>query len=172
MMKTTHRVSFSWNLGKTNLPTCLLPKHYELGTVEADDCQILQNVIRKSLVLDPGWTGVLGKGGTILNDSLARSVAAEPAGCLALRHGARIIGGTFLSTDTDANEHLVPGPCILMEYRNRGLGALLLLATLRYLRDAGLARACAITSESSVAARFLYPKYGGQASSISPSLAA
>jgi len=59
-----------------------------------------------------------------------------------------------------------------MEYRNRGLGTLLLCSALRHLRDGGMTRACERTRESSPAARFLYPKFGGQSSLIEPLLAA
>jgi len=38
--------------------------------------------------------------------------------------------------------------------------------------DAGMIRACAKTRENSPAARFLYPKFGGQSSLIEPLLAA
>ncbi|PYK58370.1 MAG: hypothetical protein DME43_11745 [Verrucomicrobia bacterium] len=50
--------------------------------------------------------------------------------------------------------NLFPGLCILVEYRNRGLGTFLLCSALRHLRDAGMTRACARTRESSPAARF------------------
>jgi N-acetylglutamate synthase-like GNAT family acetyltransferase len=84
----------------------------------------------------------------------------------------RIIGGTLLRLDGSASEHLVPGPCILMEYRNRGLGTLLLGAALRQLRDVGVSRAYAIAREGSPAARFLYSKFSGNPSPIAPLLAA
>jgi GNAT superfamily N-acetyltransferase len=59
-----------------------------------------------------------------------------------------------------------------MEYRNRGLGTFLLSSALHHLQDAGMNRACARTREGSPAARFLYPKFGGQASLVEPLLAA
>ena len=68
--------------------------------------------------------------------------------------------------------NLFPGPCILMDYRNRGLSTLLLSSALHDLRDAGMTRACAGTRESSPATRFLYPKFGGHSSLIEPLLAA
>ncbi|PYM02074.1 MAG: hypothetical protein DMF19_04360 [Verrucomicrobia bacterium] len=67
--------------------------------------------------------------------------------------------------------NLFPG-CILVEYRNCGLGTFLLYSALRHVRDAGMTRACARTRESSPAVRFLYPKFGGQFSLVEPLLAA
>jgi len=78
----------------------------------------------------------------------------------------------WLTSDPDAPAQLVPGPCILMEYRNRGLGTLLLCSALRpFARcrdDPGLRQ----NPRELPAARFLYPKFGGQSSLIEPLLAA
>ena len=70
---------------------------------------------------------------------LERAFEPEESGiCLALRHGLRMIGASILIPDPAAGNHLTPGPCVLMEYRNRGLGTALLEESLRQLRDAGL----------------------------------
>jgi ribosomal protein S18 acetylase RimI-like enzyme len=52
------------------------------------------------------------------------------------------------------------------EYQRRGLGSALLQASLRHLADKGLERASVITREGVPAARYLYPKFGGQGSVI------
>jgi len=107
-----------------------------------------------------------------VKSSIAAAFNSESASWLSLQHGTRIVGGTLLMADPDAPAQLVPGPCILMEYRNRGLGTFLLSSALHHLRDAGMNRAFARTREGSLAARFLYPKFGGQASLVEPLLAA
>ena len=48
-----------------------------------------------------------------------------------------------------------------MEYRNRGFGTALLGEALRQLREAGLARAIALTKNNAPVAKFLYPKFNG-----------
>src|SRR5437660_6752899 len=60
---------------------------------------------------------------------IAAAFDSESVNWLALQHGARIVGGTLLMTDPGAPAQLLLGPCILMEYRNRGLGTLLLCVT-------------------------------------------
>src|SRR6266480_7298494 len=150
---------FCLGLGRNELPAVATPRQYRLSLVKAAEREQLQAVIEKSFVLDPGWNAAL------------HMIDAQ-VNWLALQHGARIVGGTLLMTDPGAPAQLVPGPCILMEYRNRGLGTLLLSLALHHLRDAGMTRACARTRESSPAARFLYPKFGGQSSLIEPLLAA
>src|SRR5207253_7750793 len=132
----------------------------------------LQEVIKKSFALDPGWNAALHMIDAQVKSSIAAAFNSESASWLALHHGGRIVGGTLLMTDPDAPAQLVPGPCILMEYRNRGLGTLLLSSALHHLRDAGTTRACARTRESSPAARFFNPKSGGQSSLVPPLLAA
>ncbi len=165
-------VSFTWELGKVELPELVMPRHYRISLAGAEDEAALEGTIGKSLALDPSWNATLHDVSALVSRSLARTLAAESTLRLTLRHGARIIGGTLLAPELNTSEHLVPGPCILMEYRNRGLGTLLLSAALRQLRDAGLSRACAITREGSPVARFLYPKFGGNSSPIVPLLAA
>jgi hypothetical protein len=171
-MKRTRWVSFAWDLAKVELPELALPRHYRIGATEAEDQEELQRVISKSLALDPSWNATLPDVKATVTASIARTSAGASTVHLTLRHGARIIGGTLLAPEVTATEHLVPGPCILMEYRNRGLGTSLLVAALRQLRDAGVTRACAITREGSPAARFLYPKFSGNPSPIAPLLAA
>ena len=172
-MNITRWVSFTWDLGKVELlPELVVPRHYRISVAGAEDQEELQRVIDKSLALDPSWNSTLADVRATVTNSIARALAAESTLRLALRHGARIIGGTLLAPQMNATEHLVPGPCILMEYRNRGLGTLLLGASLRQLRDAGLTRACAITREGSPAARFFYTKFDGSPSPIAPLLAA
>ncbi len=91
---------------------------------------------------------------------LDRAFASEMSTCLAVRHGLRIIGASVLSLDPQADNHLAPGPCVLMEYRNRGFGTHLLAGSLKALREAGISRAVAITRENAPVAKFLYPRFG------------
>jgi ribosomal protein S18 acetylase RimI-like enzyme len=171
-MQIIRWVSFTWDLGKLELPEIAVPRQYRIALTGGEDEQGLRGVINKSLALDPSWNATLRDVGATVAYSIARALGAESTLRFVLRHGARIIGGTLLVPELSASEHLIPGPCILMEYRNRGLGTLLLAAALRQLRETGLLRACAITREGSPAARFLYPKFGGNPSPIAPLLAA
>ena len=171
-MKKTGWVNFVWDLAGNELPAVATPRQYRLSLVKAAEREQLQAVIEKSFVLDPGWNAALHMIDAQVKSSIAAAFDSESANWLALQHGARIVGGTLLMTDPGAPAQLLPGPCILIEYRNRGLGTLLLCSALRHLRGAGMMRACAKTRVNSPAARFLYPKFGGQSSLIEPLLAA
>jgi hypothetical protein len=171
-MKKTRWVNFVWDLAGTKLPAITVPRQFRLSLVKATERRQLQEVIEKSFALDPGWNAALHIIDAQMKSSIAAAFNSESASWLALQHGTRIVGGTLLMADPDAPAQLVPGPCILMEYRHRGLGTLLLCSALRHLRDGGVTRAFARTRESSPAARFLYPKFGGQSSLVEPLLAA
>jgi hypothetical protein len=105
---------------------------------------------------------------------LDRAFASDTTTCLALRHGVRVIGAAVLSLDPAADNHLAPGPCILMEYRNRGFGTRLLESSLKLLREASVTHAIGVARENSPVAKFLYPKFHGTmaAVDIAPLLAA
>ena len=164
--------SFCWDLAKADLPGIVAPKHYRLRIVGAEDYEETRKMIGRSFALDPNWNSALHEANAIVENAIARALSSATTICLALRHGSRIIAGTFLAVDPDASEQLIPGPCVLMEYRNRGLGTLLLAAAMQHLRDAGLRRGCAITRQGSPVARFLYPKFDGRPPPIVPLLAA
>ena len=44
---------------------------------------------------------------------------------LVITHGQRIIAASAICTDADAESNLISGPCVLVEYCNRGLGTAL-----------------------------------------------
>ena len=75
-------------------------------------------------------------------------------------HGQRIIGACALAMAQESENHLPSGPCVLMEYRNRGLGTALLYHSLKQLALSGLTRAHGITKDNVVACKFIYPKFG------------
>jgi hypothetical protein len=171
-MKKTSWVNFVWDLAGTELPAITAPRQFRLSLIKGAERQQLQEVIEKPFALDPSWNAALHMIDAQVKSSIAAAFNFKSATWLALQHGARIVGGTLLIVEPHAPAQLVPGPCILMEYRSRGLGTFLLCSALRHLRDAGMTHACAKTREGSPAARFLYPKFGSQSSFIEPLLAA
>lgn len=160
-MKLLNWVRFTWDL--TNLPSLItdLPEHYQIGPANEPDQTELRKVFSSSFVLDPIWNPAVHDVMRTVSTWLDRAFLSDLNGCLVLRHGQRIIGASVLSFDVDAGSHLAPGPSIMMEYRNRGLGTLLFERSLKSLREAGLVRARGIARENAPVARFLYPKFGG-----------
>jgi predicted GNAT family acetyltransferase len=163
-MNISNWIRFRWDL--TQLPPFQneLPEHYEIGPATAEDEMELRKVISSSFVLDPAWSPAMQEVMERIELWLERAFASPTCTFLALRHGLRIIGAAVISNDPDADIHLTPGPCISMEYRNRGFGTRLLEQSLTKLRDAGLKEAIGVAKENAPVTKFLYPKFNGTAS--------
>lgn len=173
-MQVLHWIRFTWDLA--NVPESFpeLPEHYQLAPAAEADEKEMRDVIARAFTLDPAWNPALQETLQTMNGWLDHARDRETSVRLALRHGARIIGAAVLSLDPGAAFHLAPGPCVSMEYRNRGFGTHLLEHSLATLRAAGLNQASAVARMPSPVARFLYPKFHGNAApyEIQPALAA
>jgi N-acetylglutamate synthase-like GNAT family acetyltransferase len=173
-MKLINWVQFTWDLAALPGDAPELPEHYQISRATEEDEKELRRVVTASFALDPEWNTTLQEVMQAVESWLDFTLAADASGCLVLRHGARIIGGSVLSIRPDAANHLSPGPCVLMEYRNRGFGTHLLARSLFALRDSGIQRAVAIAKENSAVTKFLFTKFNGVPSphGASPLLAA
>ena len=163
-MNLSNWIRFRWDL--TQLPSFQneLPEHYEISPATAEDETELRKVISSSFVLDPAWSPAMQDVTERIELWLERAFASPTCTFLALRHGLRIIGAAVISHDPEAEIHLTPGPCISMEYRNRGFGTRLLEQSLTKLREAGLKEAIGVAKENAPVTKFLYPKFNGTAS--------
>jgi hypothetical protein len=160
-MKLLKWIRFTWDLTKLPVSDAALPQHYAIAPAGAEDEQGLRKVFSSSFLLDPTWSPAIGEVMQTIQARLDVALVSDKFICLALRHGTRIIGATVLALDENTEDQLAPGPSILMEYRNRGLGTCLLQRSLLALRESGLTRASGITLNYAPVAKFLYPKFGG-----------
>jgi ribosomal protein S18 acetylase RimI-like enzyme len=161
-MKLVHWVRFTWDLEQLPPLGSVLPEHYHFAAAIAADEKELRAVVTRSIAHDTSWGDAIHDVNGMIEGWLERAFATDGIGVyLALRHGLRIIGASVLMPDPAAEDHLTPGPCVLMEYRNRGFGSALLEESLRQLRAAGLTRASALTKSNAPVAKFLYPKFNG-----------
>ena len=162
-MKLINWVQFTWDLAGLPASVSDLPEHYEITPATVEDEKELRRVISSSFALDPDWNATMHEVMETIDSWLDTALAGGPNSALVLRHGVRIIGASVLALSADGENHLSPGPCILMEYRNRGFGTRLLERSLLSLREAGLSRAAGIAKENSPVTKFLYPKFGATA---------
>jgi predicted N-acetyltransferase YhbS len=161
-MKLVQWVRFNWDLDTLPAPGVLLPEHYHFATIGPTEEKELRALITRSFAHDSSWGDAIHEVNALVAGWLERAFDPEKSGlCLALQHGTRMIGATILVPDPVAEDHLAPGPCVQMEYRNRGLGTALLWESLRQLREAGLTRAVAVAKSNGPVARYLYPKFNG-----------
>jgi hypothetical protein len=167
-MNWSNWIRFRWDL--TQLPTfdAELPEHYEIGPATAEDETELRKIISSSFVLDPTWNPATQDVMEAIEPWLVRAFASPATSCLALRHGLRIIGAAIVAPEPGADVHLAPGPCVSMEYRNRGFGTRLLEQSLTKLRAAGLQEAVGIAHENAPVTKFLYPKFNSTSSPYEP----
>ena len=161
-MKASTWIRFRWDLTRLPKFDSLLPEHYEITHATAEDEIELRKIISSSFVLDPAWNSATQEVMEAVETWLQRAFASPTTDCIALRHGSRIIGGAVISRSPDAEIHLSPGPCVSMEYRNRGFGTRLLEQSLAKLRENGLKQAVGIAHENTPAAKFLYPKFNSK----------
>jgi len=158
---------FQWNLadvpsgaGEIAAPFVLRPA----GEQEAEDGL---RVVESSYNLDPQWSGCAKHiDGTIL-PAVARCFEG-PATCLFVLHGNRVIAASAYDPEPADGIHLVSGPCVFMEYRNRGIGGALLGATLLALRELGVTQAVGCARPGSSAAKYLCGKFGGREVAAAP----
>lgn len=163
-MNSSNWIQFRWDLTRLPKFDAALPEHYEITPGTTEDEAELRKIISASFVLDPAWNAATHEVIEAIEPWLQRAFASPATNCLALRHGLRIIGAAIISQGSPTEIHLSPGPCVSLEYRNRGFGTRLLEQSLTKLREAGLKEAVGIAHENAPAAKFLYTKFNSKAS--------
>lgn len=151
---------FEWKTA--GLPKTEAPFHpLVLRPAGQEEKEGVAKAIKSAFSMDSAWGDVSRP----LADKLALDIEAafsdaDPS-CVVLAHGSRVIGASVLNIDPDADNHLVSGPCIVHEYRNRGLASGLLAASIAFLGQKDIPVARGLTRANSITARFIYPKFSG-----------
>jgi hypothetical protein len=161
----TSWLRFAWDLAFLPDTPIVPPKSYILRSADKSDASMIQKVTASAFHMDSS-PGDLPKR-TVERMDACIDAALETDGeshCVVLQHGSRIIGCSALRTVEGAENHLLTGPCIVHEYRSRSFGTLLLQASLLTLRQAGLTQGFGVVRDKTTSARFVYPKFNGQAS--------
>ena len=176
-MKLVRWTRFAWDLTRLAPVYPAIDSHYRLRPATGEDEKVVRSVVFSSFTLDQNWNFVLREIRDQLEASLdsvfhdrqarpdrrhSRQEPFDPGerSCLVITHGSRIIAVSALSPNQESENHLLTGPCILMEYRNRGLATALVAQSLVTLRDAGIATAFGLTKQNSPTAQFVYTKFG------------
>lgn len=172
-MKLVRWKRFAWNL--TNLPPLghKLPDSLMVRGASRDEEKGVAHLVFTAFSLDTAWGDTLKIFRERLEMGVHAAFARENVPAIVVAHGPRIIAASVLSTEIDAENNLISGPCVLPEYSNRGIGSALLYHSLKQLADAGLTTAHAVTKETVTAAKFVYPKFNstGVAHDYEPVLA-
>lgn len=164
-MKLVRWKRFTWELSKLPPLESTLPAHFVFRDASRDEEKIVSHLVFTAFSLDMTWSDAL----KIFRDRLEAQVRLaferETVPAIVITHGPRIIAASVLSTEVEAESHLISGPCVLPEYCNRGLGTALLHHSLLKLHSAGLTRASAVTKDNVPASKFLYPKFASSSAS-------
>ncbi len=165
-MRFENWLQFKWDLS-TSTGAEVPPAPFHIEQVAKADLDVVIELVGRSLLLDPDWGNTLHAYRSQILALIERAFQIPiPLGVL-LFHGKRAIGLSILDPNVASVNHLVTGPCILSEYRNRGLGSALLACSLELLRELDFPHACGVTRDKTVAGRHVYPKFHGVASPIS-----
>lgn len=166
-MKLVRWRRFTWDLSKFPAQDISLPAHYNLREAGQDDVRAVHSVIYSAFSLDTAWSDTFITFRDRLDQQLDAAFTRESVPALVITHGQRIIAASALNTELDADANLISGPCVLVEYRNRGLGTALLQASLQQLKKSGLPRAHGICKDTAPTSKFVYPKFDSKNESYS-----
>ena len=159
-MKLVRWKRFAWDLSKLPAFESRLPSAFNIRAASRDEEKTVHQVIFTAFGLDSAWGDSIRFVHEFVEAQLAASFAHRAVPCLVLTHGTRIIAASALNVTDDAPTHLISGPCVLAEYRSRGIGTTLLHESLEHLKAAGIKSAYGISKENVPASRFIYPKFG------------
>jgi len=161
-MKIIRWKRFSWDLTRLAAESLAIGSPYPVREATPEDETGVRNLVLSAFTLDSDWNYILSDIRGRLEESLDRVFSSKRGSsvfALVITHGSRIVGVSALNTQPDVDNHLLTGPCIPIEYRNRGLATALLAQSLLALRNAGLPTAHGITMENVPTAEFVYPKF-------------
>lgn len=159
-MKLVRWKRFTWNLTTLPTPAPALADRYGIRVAFPDERETVMMLVQTAFTLDSAWADTLATVKEWLNANITAAFENEVSPAVVITHGQRIIAASAITTDPDADSNLLSGPCVSMEYRNRGLGTALLYHTLMQLKQSGLEQATGVTKSNVPVAKFMYPKFG------------
>jgi ribosomal protein S18 acetylase RimI-like enzyme len=158
-MKLVRWTRFTWNLAKLPGVQDDLGPHFSFRPARDDEQEAVWTVAQRSFLLDADWSDTFKIFSDHLETRIEETFLQKENHCLVLTHGSRIIGVSVLCMQQESDNQLISGPCILTEYRSRGLGTALLGRSLLSLREGGLDQAHGVTRQNGTAAKFVYSKF-------------
>lgn len=116
--------------------------------------------IERSYQAEQGWGVLLPSRLKELREILYKGLDEGFLEMIVLEDGKRIIGASGMVVNLAGPRQLATGICVLEEYRCRGYGAALLMASLKFLADKKIDSAAVVTRSNVLAYKYLYSKFG------------
>jgi ribosomal protein S18 acetylase RimI-like enzyme len=164
-MKLVGWLRFTWESKLLPSTSYLFREEYSIRRATKHEKTQAWQVISSCFLLDTCWNDVVTALLPRIRHEFEEGFGHREIDCLVITHGNRTIGASLIKPLPDISNHLISGPCISNEYRNRGFGSVLLKESLLMVAKHGEPKIFGITRSTSPAARFVYPKFGGRSDS-------
>ena len=115
----------------------LITEEYSIRRATKHEKTQAWQVINSCFLLDTCWNDVLNDLLPRIRHDFEEKFSHREIDCLVITHGNRTIGASLIKPSPEISNHLLSGPCISSEYRNRGFGSLLLKESLASRRQTG-----------------------------------
>jgi N-acetylglutamate synthase-like GNAT family acetyltransferase len=164
-MKLAGWLRFTWESKILPSASYLITEEYSIRRATKHEKTQVWQVISSCFLLDTCWNDVSNDLLPRIRHEFGEKFSHREIDCLVITHGNRTIGASLIKPSPEVSNHLLSGPCISNEYRNRGFGSLLLKESLLLVAKQGITKVYGTTRSSSPAAKFVYPKFGGTSES-------
>lgn len=114
----------------------------------------------QAFAAEPAWHRELENIRRRMTARVTSTIGVSGTAYFIVRHNHEVVGVSGVATSHWTDQHLLTGICVLPSAQRRGLGSLLLWASLSWLKHSGLTTAQVYTENGSVADRRLYPRFG------------
>jgi N-acetylglutamate synthase-like GNAT family acetyltransferase len=160
-------IRFHWKT--TTLPSSpKLDSRLTIRSATAAEQNSVLKVILLALAMNTDWYDMTEEVQALIEAGIKKSfVSDKEPSCFVATHGSRIIATSLLDCSSETTNHVMSGPWIYPEYRNRGVGTALLWSSLQQIAERGITSAFGMTRKNSIAAQFVYPKFGGTIEDLS-----
>jgi ribosomal protein S18 acetylase RimI-like enzyme len=160
-MKLVGWVRFTWESKLLPGTSYIITEQYSIRRAAKQEKTQAWQVISSCFLLDTCWNDVVNDLLRRIHHDFDEKFSHREIDCLVITHGNRIIGASVVQPLPEVANHLLSGPCVSNEYRNRGFGALLLKESLLMVAKRGVPKVFGVTRSTSPAAKFVYRKFGG-----------
>jgi ribosomal protein S18 acetylase RimI-like enzyme len=160
-MKLVGWLRFTWESKLLPGTSYIITEQYSIRRAAKQEKTQAWQVISSCFLLDTCWNDVVNDLLPRIHHDFDEKFSHREIDCLVITHGNRIIGASVVQPLPEVANHLLSGPCVSNEYRNRGFGALLLKESLLMVAKRGVPKVFGVTRSTSPAAKFVYRKFGG-----------
>jgi ribosomal protein S18 acetylase RimI-like enzyme len=169
-MKLVHWKRYLWDLKKLPDYEPQMSSSYVIRPAERDEEKAVQNVVSTAFSLDMAWGDSFKAVRGFIETQLAQTFLSSSTPAVVITHGTRIIAASVINNEENAVTHLISGPCVLSEYRSRGLGTTLLHESLKQLKKCNLSLATGVSKDGVPVSKFIYSKFGSTTEEFEPAL--